>query len=81
MPCGGIWPADVGEDERCWHCNRRGADHWLEEWDSFLHKACIRAFLVTDEGQVVVRHKHLIQIGDEVLQEEDSLNKTLLAHQ
>lgn len=86
MPCGGIWPhgdiAAEGETPKtpypCWACDTRGADHWLEEWDAFIHGTCVREFLKTKEGQIVVRHKHHIQIGDEVLQEEGQLNEALL---
>lgn len=73
MPCGGIYPvADVPTKYRCWECNKPGCDHAVEEWDSFLHERCVLAFLRTDEGQVVIEHKHLIQIGEVVLQEEGS---------
>ena len=35
-------------------------DHWLEEWDSCLHRDCILPFLKTDEGQIVIEHGHTI---------------------
>lgn len=80
MPCGGIYPieASTASAYPCWACNKRGADHFVEEWDAFIHKDCIREFLKNEEGQVVVQHKHLIQIGEEVLQEEGQLNVALV---
>lgn len=72
MPCGGIFPVDPKEAGRhsCFHCHKLGCDHFLIEWDSFLHKGCVRPFLETEEGIIVVRHGHLIQVGDTVLQKE-----------
>lgn len=70
MPCGGIHPAsDVGQYE-CWVCNKPGSDHFIWEWDAAIHAKCIPSFLSTEEGRVVIEHKHLIQIGDLVLQAE-----------
>lgn len=77
MPCGGIYPIKESS-YLCWACNKPGADHELVEWDSVIHGACVREFLKGEEGQIVVRHEHLIQIGDEVLQEEGKLNPALL---
>lgn len=77
MPCGGIYPIEAS-DHPCWACNKPGANHELIEWDAVIHGACVRDFLKTDEGQIVVRHQHLIQIDNEVLQEEGKLNGALL---
>ena len=70
MPCGGIYPSKVPERYTCWHCNCAGTDHWCDEWDAPLHGKCVVPFLATVEGQIVVDHKHAIQIDDFVLQEE-----------
>lgn len=77
MPCGGIWPLAkvngkwAGDPElRCWQCNRSGADHFCEEWDTGLHGKCIAEFLETEEGKVVVNHGHQVRRYDEVLHEE-----------
>lgn len=78
MPCGGIYPI-AASDYPCWACNKPGADHELIEWDSVIHGTCVRDFLKTVEGQIVVEHQHLIQIDNEVLQEEGKLNGALLA--
>jgi hypothetical protein len=77
MPCGGIYPIKAS-DKLCWACDKPGADHELVEWDSVIHGTCVREFLKTEEGQIVVHHEHLIQIGDEVLQEEGKLNPALV---
>lgn len=72
MPCGGIYPiSDANPDWWCFYCGKTGCDHFCEEWDCGLHEACVIPFLHTDEGEVVLDHKHHIQIGMFVLQEED----------
>ena len=68
MPCGGIYP--VEDTGICWRCRKPGADHFVEEWDAYIHETCIIPFLHTDEGEIVVDHKHHIQIDMFVLQEE-----------
>lgn len=80
MPCGGVYPAKLTQPNpyTCWACNKKGVDHFVEEWDGYIHGTCVREFLKGEEGQVVVRHKHHIQIGDEVLQEEGTLNPELV---
>lgn len=60
MPCGGIYPMGADPEAECWHCHKGNADHMLIEWDSYLHGACIEAFLKTDEGQCVLDHKHVV---------------------
>ena len=79
MPCGGIYPTEISEPNRhtCWACNKGSPDHFMEEWDAFIHGTCVREFLKTEEGQIVVLHKHHIQIGEEILQEEGKLNEAL----
>lgn len=71
MPCGGIYPVSDGAHYPCWQCNEKGSDHFVEEWDAFLHEACIIPFLHTAEGEIVLAHRHYIQVGMLVLQEED----------
>lgn len=74
MPCGGIYPMKGLEGERCWHCNHTNCDHYCEEWDAGLHGACIELFLATEEGKIVLEHKHIVirRTGDteEVLYKE-----------
>lgn len=66
MPCGGIgfggplYP-DVWEGD-CFHCGKPGANHFCDEWDCFLHAECVLPFLATEEGQIVIEHKHRIVI-------------------
>ena len=75
MPCGGIFPimgdnleayfaSAPGGIPECWYCRKRSPppDHVLVEWDSFIHGECIRPFLRTEEGMIVVEHEHLIMI-------------------
>lgn len=71
MPCGGIhpidndWPGTIREPldpshGGCWVCSRGGAMHFCHEWDTFIHARCVPGFLATDEGQIVIEHKHTI---------------------
>jgi hypothetical protein len=73
MPCGGIYPARDVAEHRCWHCGKIGCDHFVMEWDCAIHGECIEAFLETEEGDVVLSHKHEVirKTGDtiEVLHE------------
>jgi hypothetical protein len=83
MPCGGIYPmgdcamaasmaAENGLSRYpCWYCSKPGSDLVLEEWDSVIHSACVPAFLLTEEGQVVLHHQHEVTII------EDGKPKTL----
>lgn len=73
MPCGGIYPSQLSDRYTCWYCHLKGPDHWVEEWDAPLHKACIAPFLRTEEGAIVLAHKHFIQIGDQILLEEGGI--------
>lgn len=70
MPCGGIRPVTDGASYVCFYCNEKGCDHFVEEWDAFLHGRCVLPFLKTEEGECVIAHKHHIQVGMGVLQEE-----------
>jgi hypothetical protein len=70
MPCGGIYPAKGTWLEhsysptlsQCWKCYRMieklEEAYFCDEWDCWLHKDCIPEFLKTEEGQVVLAHKH-----------------------
>jgi hypothetical protein len=70
MPCGGIHPIVPvkHKNSRCWQCGLTGAvkplDHWCEEWDTLIHRDCIPAFLVSDEGQCVLDHGHEVLISE-----------------
>jgi hypothetical protein len=66
MPCGGIYPVGPA-DVPCFLCNESGADHALIEWDAALHGKCVQPFLNTDEGQIVLNHKHwvIVELGAE----------------
>lgn len=72
MPCGGIYPIrDANPNWKCFFCHQKGCDHFCDEWDCGLHETCVIPFLHTEEGELVLDHKHHIQIGSLVLQEED----------
>lgn len=72
MPCGGIYPIvgsifesmfnpnDPGHN--CFECGKSDTPptHFCDEWDCYLHKECIDAFLAGPEGQIVIHHKHEI---------------------
>lgn len=73
MPCDGIYPfAPNGEEYgSCWMCNQTG-DHFVWEWDTFICVSCIPAFLETEEGRIVLEHKHAINVclvreGEQIL--------------
>jgi hypothetical protein len=63
MPCGGIYPDPNESGHKCFHCHKEGADHFCEEWDGFLHGECVPAFLMTEEGRIVIAHGHDIFIS------------------
>jgi hypothetical protein len=83
MPCGGIYPVDVSRwavalapgDASCWQCGKGLSSDipasFCEEWDTFLHDACIDAFLASDEGQIVIGHGH------EIIRRTDNAPKCL----
>ena len=73
MPCGGIYPIKVPAKYTCIYCEKGDTDHWAEEWDGPLHGNCVVPFLGTEEGKVIVDHKHLIKVHDKVLQEEGGI--------
>lgn len=77
MPCGGIYPYDPDDsrDDRktideflspghggCWVCSKGGAKHFCEEWDTFIHARCVPSFLQTEEGQIIISHRHHVLI-------------------
>ena len=72
MPCGGIYPASNG-DGKCFHCQKDEPkpDHICVEWDAYLHRNCIPAFLLTKEGEIIwkTHHHEIIMVGDEAMDE------------
>jgi hypothetical protein len=71
MPCGGIFPIDevpknyvTGTVAACWHCGKADPppDHILIEWDSYLHGVCVKPFLKTEEGRIVLNHRHIVEV-------------------
>lgn len=82
MPCGGILPVGGESTVLCFLCRKKGADLFVLEWDANLHSGCVRQFLRTEEGQIVVRHRHVICFMENnalvTLQEEGDLNESLL---
>ena len=67
MPCGGVYFGgplypDVWTGE-CISCGQGNADHFVDEWDAFIHAECVIGWLQrTEEGQVVLNHAHNIII-------------------
>jgi hypothetical protein len=79
MPCGGIYPIRQLDPEirpifeahdRCWVCNKGGAKHFCDEWDTHIHARCVPKFLQTDEGECVILHGHEVFL-DFSLEAED----------
>ncbi len=69
MPCGGITaypPGDFWSQGKCWVCDEEGCELFCEEWDTPLHYKCLGTFLASEEGQVVLRHRHMIDIPEGV---------------
>ncbi len=71
MPCGGIYRIRSEGFDRiahCFHCNKEiapgGPLYFVEEWDAHVHGKCIHAFLLTDEGRIVLQHGHVIAIDE-----------------
>lgn len=74
MPCGGVYPVrapGVADDKPtdgqydCFFCNKTDPtpDHFVDEWDAFLHADCVIPFLTsTEEGKIVIKHRHEIYI-------------------
>jgi hypothetical protein len=68
MPCGGIYPVENAFSsavEQCWQCSKpilpTEDASFCEEWDTFLHDRCIDAFLKSEEGEIVLLHKHEVE--------------------
>lgn len=64
MPCGGIYPLELGPYDICWVCQACGVDHYCEEFDCGLHRSCVPAFLNTKEGLLVLEHGHGVIIAE-----------------
>lgn len=69
MPCGGVsfggplYP-DVWKGE-CLFCGQEDADHFVDEWDAFIHAECVIPWLSdknNPEAQIVLNHAHTIVI-------------------
>jgi hypothetical protein len=72
MPCGGIYPLLPDHDFAKMHDNAVVEHHcfdcgqpikpedlmFCDEWDCYLHRACVMSFLDTPEGEVVILHGH-----------------------
>lgn len=84
MPCGGITPwspldrlerpnPDEGTPHTgvCWVCNKPGAQHFCDEWDTYIHARCVPYFLETREGQVVIEHEHDVYLKFNVESEKN----------
>jgi len=71
MPCGGIYPVkrvpgdcpDPSAD-RCFYCSKAEpqVDHFVEEWDAYIHGPCVKPFLKTEEGKTVLNHGHSVRV-------------------
>ncbi len=78
MPCGGIFPSENEaaqyKNNHCWHCQKNDPlpDHFVLEWDAFIHGKCVEAFLMTQEGLIVLSHGHEV-----IVRGEDGVDKTL----
>ena len=83
MPCGGIFPMEPVVSTHpegqtcsccCWTCSKHfpPPDHFLIEWDAFIHGKCVEAFLKTDEGKIVLDHKHAV-----IVLGEDGIERTV----
>ena len=78
MPCGGIYPLTHhfagGMLDRnnlshsCLFCSKSDppVTHFVDEWDAYLHRACILPFLETKEGEIVLRHGHEVILYGEM---------------
>jgi len=66
MPCGGVYFGgplypDIWTGE-CIFCGQKDADHFVDEWDAFIHAGCVIPWLRTEEGRLVLEHLHTIII-------------------
>lgn len=77
MPCGGIRPVLVkdetsylpGAQKWCFQCREVWNEeaeyvYFCDEWDCWICRECIHEFLQTEEGKIVIRHKHEILIEE-----------------
>lgn len=66
MPCGGIhplgWENPARDKYKCGQCGKPKPDCFVMEWDDFIHSECVPAFLETEEGKIVLEHKHEVSI-------------------
>ena len=81
MPCGGIYPIastpfealrPEGSGGYCFHCGKPDSvvphpSHFVEEWDAYIHQECIESFLETEDGKIVLVHKHCVRVDDSTL--------------
>lgn len=65
MPCGGINPCRPVKGARCYQCGsgEPEPDHFVEEWDAYMHADCVAPFLRTFEGQCVLVHGHEVVVA------------------
>jgi len=64
------------QTDRCLYCTKTDIvtdisepghlDHFCAEWDGYLHSKCIPAFMKTDEGQIIIDHQHMLELGPDV---------------
>ena len=50
------------KDRDCFACGKGYAEHWLEEWDAYIHAGCVPKFLQTEEGAILIAHGHTILV-------------------
>lgn len=73
MPCGGIYPIpqdfvitdkpfSMNSSPTCFQCGSAvdKYDLFVEEWDAYLHYDCLVQFLLSPEGEIVIKHGHSI---------------------
>jgi hypothetical protein len=76
MPCGGIYSINAHwsaaylkhTNSDCFQCTKQvkaKRDLFVEEWDAYLHRKCLGAFLKSPEGEIVIKHGHEIIITAE----------------
>ena len=68
MPCGGISPTVFGmaPDGPCGICDKEIVKNGLfvEEWDMCIHRECLGAFLISEEGTLMMGHGHRIYVPE-----------------
>lgn len=69
MPCGGIYPTGKNRRSDCFYCGEHNPapDHWVEEWDAPIHADCIKGFLDTPEGKIIIAHGHAVYRYDKLV--------------